>query len=103
MPHEYSRPGIYSSATIERDEAYVGRVAASIIAFDHSSCVRTMETPALEPSSRGFTTIGKSSDPGKSGSDPLERSKTSHAGVGRPSAAISFLLMCLSIESTQPR
>ena len=41
------------------------RFDASSIAFVHSSCVRTIATPAREPSKRGFTTSGRSSDPGK--------------------------------------
>ena len=65
----------------------------------HSSCVCTIATPTADPSKRGLITSGRSSDPGSSGNVPPVRSKRSQAGVGRPSAASSFFVRCLSIES----
>ncbi len=81
-----SRPGIYSSASTD-----CVRPDAAIIVRVHSSCVRTIETPALEPLARGLTTIGGSSEPGSSGSVPPDRSNVSQAGVGKPSAAKQLL------------
>jgi hypothetical protein len=62
-PHENSRPG---RTLRPASSCAVSEIA--IIARDHSSCVRTIETPALEPSLRGFTTSGRFSEPGSSGS-----------------------------------
>jgi hypothetical protein len=93
-PHENSRPATNSSASTSGV-----RPAASMMVFDHASCERTMTTPALEPLARGLTTSGRFNEPGKSGSVPPVRSNTSHAGVGKPSAASSFFVRCLSIAT----
>ena len=97
-PQENSRPAISSSANTA-----LRRSDNSIIARDHSSCVRTMRTPALEPSLRGFTTSGRLSDPGNKGNVPPAKSNVSHDGVGRPSAESNFLVRCLSIASALER